>query len=169
MCHSGDAPTVAPWSRRYPASMPVEDATYSSAHLRERDKILQEKHKKEIAVIERKIERLKWSNNDTVKQLFEAQNRCQRLAHSLGFKDIYEAQVTIDTADYDTSFKDSLERIHTLEAELLAERNEGENLKEKLRLSEEEKRQMQLQLEKMIAEKLYVIISVFWNNVHCMW
>lgn len=130
-----------------------ENATYSSAHLRERDKILEEKHRKEIAVIERKIERLKWSNNDTVKQLFEAQNRCQRLAHSLGFKDIYEAQVTIDTADYDTSFKDSLERVHTLEVELLAERNEGESLQEKLLLAEEEKRQIQLQLEKMIADK----------------
>ena len=141
--------------------MPGEDATYSSAHLRERDKILQEKHRKEIAVIERKIERLKWSNNDTVKQLFEAQNRCQRLAHSLGFKDIYEAQVTIDTADYDTSFKDSLERIHTLEAELLAERNEGESLKDKLLLLEEEKRQIQIQLEKTISEKQYVVIVIF--------
>jgi hypothetical protein len=60
------------------------------------------------------------------------------------------AQVTIDTADYDKYFKDCLERI---QAELLAERNEGENLKEK--------RQIQLQLEKMIAEKQYVIISVF--------
>ena len=88
--------------------MPGENAAYSSAHFRERDKILEEKHSKQIAVIERRIERLKWSKNDAVKQLFEAQNRCQRLAHSLGFKDIYEAQVTINTADYDTSFTDSL-------------------------------------------------------------
>jgi hypothetical protein len=93
-----------------------------------------------------------------VKQLFEAQNGCQRLAHSLGFK---EAWVTIDAADYDASFKDSLERIQTMGAELLAERNEGESLKEKLLIVEEEKRQIQLQLEKMIAEKQYLIISVF--------
>ena len=58
-----------------------------------------------------------------------------------------EAQVTIDTGDCDTSLKDSLERIRTLEPELLAERKEGETLKEKL-LMEQEKRQIQLQLHR---------------------
>ena len=101
---------------------------------------------------------------DTVKQLFEAQNCCQRLAHSLDFKDIYEAQVTIDIANYETSFTESLERIHTLEPEVLAERNEGESLKEKLFLVEEENRQIQLQLEKMIAEKQYVIHLCFFGT-----
>jgi hypothetical protein len=45
--------------------MPGENTTHSSVYLRERDKIPEEKHRKEIEVIGQKIERLKWSNNDT--------------------------------------------------------------------------------------------------------
>ena len=63
--------------------------TSSSVHLGERDKILAERHEKVLATLERKVERLKRSNDDTLKQLFEAQTRGNRLAESLGFHDSY--------------------------------------------------------------------------------
>jgi hypothetical protein len=75
--------------------------TYSSAHLRERDKILEEEHRKQFALVERKVDRLWRSNDDTLKQLFDVRMRGDKLARFLGFNDIHEAQVAIDIADHE--------------------------------------------------------------------
>ncbi|KAF9458420.1 DNA repair protein endonuclease SAE2/CtIP C-terminus-domain-containing protein [Collybia nuda] len=117
-------------------------ASYSSVHLRERDKILEEKHKKDLAIVERKIDKLKWSNNDVLKQLFEMQTRANRLAQNLGFYDIYEAQVYVDNADYEMPYKECFESISVLKGELSAEKRENEQLQERLRLAEEERDQL---------------------------
>lgn len=116
--------------------------SYSSVHMRERDKILEDKHQKELAIIERKIEKLKWSNNDTLKQLFEMQARANRLARNLGFYDIYEAQVHIDNSDHEMPYKECLESAGKLKEELSAEKKENERLQEQLRLAEEERDQL---------------------------
>jgi hypothetical protein len=117
--------------------------TYSSAHLRERDKLLEAKHQKELAFVERKVERLRWSNDDTLKQLFDARTRGDKLARSLGFNDIHEAQVAIDTAHHETplTFKECLARVDALQVDLVRERAQHETLREYLRLVEEERDQ----------------------------
>lgn len=116
--------------------------SYSSVHMRERDKILQEKHQKELAIIERKNEKLKWSNSDTLKQLFEMQTRANRLARNLGFYDVYEAQVYIDNSDHEMPYKECLESVSKLKEELTTERKENERLQEQLRLAGEERDQL---------------------------
>ncbi|RDB16596.1 hypothetical protein Hypma_002805 [Hypsizygus marmoreus] len=128
---------------------------FSSSHLRERDKILQEKHQKELSILERKIERLRWSNNDTLKQLFEAQTRGKRLAQSLGFNDIYEAQVTVDTADRELPYKECLERVETLQVELSSEKAHYLTSLDQMKLLEEENERLKVTLaalEKAQAE-----------------
>ncbi|KAF8876589.1 DNA repair protein endonuclease SAE2/CtIP C-terminus-domain-containing protein [Infundibulicybe gibba] len=108
----------------------MNNATYSSVHLRERDKMLEDKHKQQLEVLERKIDRLKWSNTDTLKQLYEQQNRTLRLATSLGFNDIYEAQMTIDNADHDATYTACFERADRLEAEVTSLRDRVQHLEE---------------------------------------
>ncbi|KAF5372374.1 hypothetical protein D9615_009280 [Tricholomella constricta] len=125
--------------------MEPSSKTFSGSHLRERDKIIEEKHQKELAIRDRKFERLRWANNDTLKQLFEAQTRGNRLATSLGFSDIYEAQVTIDTADGETPYKDCLERVEILQEKLAAA--QAENEKSQLLLETWERDQEQLLAE----------------------
>lgn len=123
--------------------------TYSSAHLRERDKILEAKHQKELAFLERKCDRLRWSNDDTLKQLFDARLRGDKLARSLGFNDIHEAQVAIDTTDYETppTFKDCIAHVDALRTDLARERAQHEKLREYLRLVEEERDQQKATAE----------------------
>lgn len=126
--------------------MQAAPAAYSSVHLRERDKALEEKHRKELAAVERKIEKLKWSNADTLKQLFDVQNRSHRLATSLGFHDVYAAQVAVDTADQDTPYSECFERVEKLQRELEEERAESGRLREQLRLAEDERNLFEDQL-----------------------
>ncbi|KAF8227220.1 hypothetical protein L208DRAFT_1433702 [Tricholoma matsutake] len=123
--------------------METEGNTYSSAHLRERDKILEAKHQKELAFIERKVDRLRWSNDDILKQLFDVRTRGDKLARSLGFNNVHEAQVAIDTADHETplTFKECLAQVDALQGNLARERTQHEKLREYLRLVEEERDQ----------------------------
>ena len=120
--------------------------TFSSVHLRERDKILAEKHAKSQAILERKVERLKRSNDDTLKQLFEAQTRGNRLAESLGFHDVYEAQVAIDTADREIPYKQCLERIESLERELSQRVEQNDKLRDNVRSLEQETEKVKVAL-----------------------
>ncbi|KAG5637565.1 hypothetical protein H0H81_004142 [Sphagnurus paluster] len=96
--------------------------------MKARDKAILDIHEKEKAAYELKIERYKRANNDTLKELFDVQQRGNRLARSLGFNDVYEAQVMIDTSDRETPYALCLERIEGLEAELVAARNRAEEL-----------------------------------------
>jgi hypothetical protein len=116
---------------------------YSSAHGGERDKILEAKHQKELAFVERKVDRLRWSNDDTLKQLFDLRTRADKLARSLGFNNIHEAQVAIDTADHQPplTFRECFARVDALQAELARERAQHDKLREYLRLVEEERDQ----------------------------
>lgn len=110
----------------------------------------------EVSALQKRIERLKLSNDDTVKQLSETTSRWKRLAKSLGFDDVHEAQVAVDTADYDVCYKECFERVHKLEENAKSDRaaleklrhveEDNEALKMKLQLLEEENRVMKTKL-----------------------
>ncbi|PFH49725.1 hypothetical protein AMATHDRAFT_4659 [Amanita thiersii Skay4041] len=127
--------------------MDATSTTYSSVQMRERDKIVQEKHQKEISAMERRIEKLKWANDDTMKELFDAQHRGRRLANSLGFKDIIEAQVFIDTADHETPYRDCFEQVGTLKSRLEAVTSDADDLREHLRLADQERDEFKAKLK----------------------
>jgi acyl-CoA thioesterase FadM len=98
---------------------------------------LQEKHRAEVASLQNKIDHLKWLNNDTAKQLSDTAARTQRLVTSLGFSDVHEAQVVIETADTEVRYKESLDLVQRLKDELRLERAEVVRLRERLKLAED--------------------------------
>jgi hypothetical protein len=82
----------------------------------------------DIARTRDRLQRFQLSNADLSQQLSEALGRSQRLASSLGFRDIYEAQATIDTADSDIPYRQCFEELETLRAqvrELTGQRDTG--------------------------------------------
>ena len=113
----------------------MADQAFSSTALKERDKRLTATHAKEIQALERKIENLRRSNDDTRKQLFDCVQRTERLAHSLGFENVLEAQEVVDLLDEPVSFREMVGRIGELEAEVRAERVKREEVE--VRLEEE--------------------------------
>jgi len=128
-----------------------KNATVSSSFLRERDQKILEKHAKERAELEWKLQKMKRITDDTAKELFDAVHRGTRLARSLGFEDIYAAQVFIDTAEYDISFKDYMGRLKVLQAELLCEKKEAAVLQARLGKAEDNER-LRGELDKTQAE-----------------
>ncbi|KAF8900697.1 DNA repair protein endonuclease SAE2/CtIP C-terminus-domain-containing protein [Gymnopilus junonius] len=128
-------------------------STYSSSSLRERDQIIHEKYKKEIKDLETKIQRIKYTADETSKNLFDAQNRGRRLAGSLGFHDTYDAQVAIDSSDSNLTYRECLDRLRETEANLAFEKKEVLLLRFKLRNVERENKR--LALEKRELEERY--------------
>ncbi|KAF8813460.1 hypothetical protein BYT27DRAFT_7180999 [Phlegmacium glaucopus] len=61
-----------------------------------------------------RLERFRLSNVELSQQLSDALSRSQRLASSLGFRDIYEAQAAIDTADLDLSYRQCFNELEVL-------------------------------------------------------
>lgn len=102
--------------------------TFSSAQVRDRDKILEEKHRKELQIVERKVDKLKRAIDDVDKQKFDLQNRCNQLAQYLGFSDIDEVQRAIDVSDHEVTFRQAFERVQILETEVRTERTHREIL-----------------------------------------
>ncbi|KAF8630322.1 hypothetical protein AX15_002995 [Amanita polypyramis BW_CC] len=119
--------------------MSTTPAMYSSVHMRERDKILGEKHKEELCALQRRVDKLRRANDDTLKQLFDAQARAFRLANSLGFKDLAEAQVYIDTADDEIPYKECFDQVSTLKVQLVSATTEADRLREHLEHVNKEK------------------------------
>ena len=93
----------------------MEGATFSSSKARERDKRIEDKHKKEIEALERKIENLRRTNDQTRKELWEARQGAQRLANCLGYHDLSEVQQDLDMMPEDFNFKASTGRLQALE------------------------------------------------------
>jgi len=77
-----------------------------------------ENHTDDVARAKDRLERFRLSNADLSQQLSDALRRSQRLASSLGFRDIYEAQAAIDTADSDLSYWQCFEELETLRAQV---------------------------------------------------
>ncbi|KAF8154435.1 DNA repair protein endonuclease SAE2/CtIP C-terminus-domain-containing protein [Crassisporium funariophilum] len=133
--------------------MSAEAAVSSSSTTRDGDRLLTEKHQKELDALERKLQRIKYNSEETAKELFDSVNRGRRLAQVLGFNDVYDAQVTIDSADYDITFRECYDRLQTSDAQLTVEKQEVEILKLKLRKLQEQNDQLQARLERQAVEK----------------
>jgi len=130
---------------------PGSNATFSSSLLRERDQKILEKHAREKSELELKIQRLKKVYDERSKELFDALHRGDRLARSIGFDNLYEAQVYLDSFDHSTTFKECMDRIRILEAELTCEKKEVEILQVKLNKVGDNSRP-DMELEKLKTE-----------------
>lgn len=79
-----------------------------------------------VAQLTTRLERFQLSNAELSQQLSDALSRSQRLALSLGFRNIYEAQAALDTADLDLSYRqcfDELEVLRQQVGDLTAQRD----------------------------------------------
>lgn len=106
----------------------MEGPAFSSVHMRERDKAVEERHKKAIEFLQGQLNRSKRANDETRKDLFEARNKNNRLVESLGFDDISEAQQAIDTTDDQMSFKDRLQYCDSVSQQLREQRDTCDRL-----------------------------------------
>ena len=138
---------------------------YSSVQLRKRDKLLLDKHQVELAILERKLQKVKSISDGTAKQLFDAVNRGRKLAQSLGFDDVYDAQFTIDSVDHDISFRECYDRLHRQDDQLSALKKEVTALETKLHNAEEKVKELQTELE---ARMSYSRCSIFICCSHFM-
>lgn len=68
----------------------------------------------DLARVRTRLERFQLSNANLSQELSDALKRSQRLASSLGFRDIYDAQAAIDTADSDLSYRECFEELEKL-------------------------------------------------------
>ena len=107
--------------------------------MRERDRIVQEKHQKELSNLQRKIDYLRRTNDDSMKDAYDIQARASRLAICLGFQDLTEAQIYIDTADHKIPYRECFEEVGSLKIQLEAANSEVEGLKEHLALVDKER------------------------------
>lgn len=128
-----------------------KNSAFDSPLQRERDRRIIEKYEKETAELERKVQKIKHSSEETAKELFDAVNRGKRLARSLGFEDVYEAQIFVDSVEREVSFKDCIARLKILEAELSCEKKEVAVLQAKLE-NIENSRSMREELDNVRAE-----------------
>ena len=67
-----------------------------------------------VAQLTTRLKCFQLSNTELSQQLSDALSQSQRLASSLGFRDIYEAQAAIDTADSDLSYRECLYQLNVL-------------------------------------------------------
>ncbi|KDR79382.1 hypothetical protein GALMADRAFT_243412 [Galerina marginata CBS 339.88] len=116
--------------------------SYSGSHLRERDQLILEKHEEEINALQAKFWRLKYSADEISKNLFDASNRGRRLAESLGFNDVFDAQVAIDSAEHSVTYRECLERLQIAEAQLSVEKKDVQILQAKLHEKEQENKKL---------------------------
>ena len=121
--------------------------TFSSVHMRERDKIIREKHDKELSALHSKVNRLRYSNDDLRKQIHDVEERARRLSNALGFEDFVDAQVFISTADQGVSYKECFEQVGSLRAELDAANFEVEDLKAQIALADQERQEFKAKLD----------------------
>lgn len=121
----------------------MQGATFSSAQARERDKRVEEKHKKDIEDLERKIQNLKRTNDQTRKELWEMKQGAHRLASCLGYQDLSEVQQDLDLMPEDFNFRASIGQLQALEeardskAEMEVHAQQLEEAKKKLKEYEE--------------------------------
>lgn len=139
------------------------NVTFSGSLLRERDKKLLEKHAKEKAELEFRIQKQKRISDERAKELFDALHRGDRLARSIGFEDLYEAQIYLDSFDHSTTFKECIDRTKSLETELKCEKKEVEILQFKLNKAGNTS-ELQDELEKLKTE-LRSVFRVFQHQL----
>ena len=97
----------------------------------------------EAAIFEKKLQKIKSVSDETAKQLFDAVNRGRKLAQSLGFDDVYDAQFAIDSIDHDISFRECYDRLLRQDDQLSARNEEVTALETKLHNAEEKVKELQ--------------------------
>lgn len=113
----------------------------------------------ELAIFEKKLQKVKSVSDETAKQLFDAVNRGRKLAQSLGFDDVYDAQFAIDSIDHDISFRECYDRLLTQDDQLSARKEEVTALETKLHDAEAKVKELQTELE---ARTSYSRCSIFY-------
>ncbi|KAF8213716.1 DNA repair protein endonuclease SAE2/CtIP C-terminus-domain-containing protein [Mycena galopus ATCC 62051] len=108
--------------------------TYSGAELRTRDKAIEEKHLKETAILNAKIQRLRHAYDERSEEYFASVNHGDRIAGLLGFRSLHEVQTFIDVelSDEHIKYKDLAKRVDELKAELAIERRDTQAVKNDL-------------------------------------
>ena len=101
----------------------------------------------EASIFEKKLQKIKSLSDATAKQLFDAVHRGRKLAQSLGFDDVFDAQFAIDSFDHDISFRECYDRLHRQEDQLSARKEEVAALETKLHNAEEKVKELQTELE----------------------
>lgn len=107
----------------------------------------EQEHRKALAMLQRRNERLKSDNLALAKELSDSTDHGKRSARSPGFDDIQDAQMTFDTVDYKQSYVDCLENIQHLTVELDAKRDEAEELRKNLEAMKQENTVLRLKLK----------------------
>jgi hypothetical protein len=127
----------------------------------------------EAAIFEKKLQKVKSLSDETAKQLFNAVNRGRKLAQSLGFDDVYDAQFAIDSIDHDISFRECYDRLLRQDDQLSARKEEVTALETKLHNAEEKVKELQTELEARTSYSRCSIIIIiilfpfhadFYNN-----
>ncbi|KAJ7806158.1 hypothetical protein B0H14DRAFT_2205506, partial [Mycena olivaceomarginata] len=91
----------------------------TGADLRVRDKAIEEKHSKEVAALNAKIQRLRHAYDGRSDEYFASVNYGQRIADLLGFRSLNEVQTFIELADEEVvKYKDLANHVDELKAEL---------------------------------------------------
>lgn len=140
---------------------------YSSVQMRKRDKVLLDKHQIELAILEKKLQKVKFLNDETSKRLFDAVHRGRKLAQSLGFDDVYDAQFAIDSADHDISFRECYDRLQNQDDQHSAQTKEITALETKLHNAEEKVKELQTELEARTSYNrcsifIFVFVPISW-------
>lgn len=139
-------------------------STYSSSYLRDRDKGIHDKYQNEIRILEAKIEKQRRNLDEHLKTAFDVRNSGERLARSLGFNNVFDAQVAIDSLDYSFTLKDTLDRLDEAEAEITTQKKEKEIIQDKLTSVEEKYKKIEHENNRLLKEKAYVFYS-FVDNI----
>jgi hypothetical protein len=100
----------------------------------------------EVTLYTKKLQKVKSVSDATAKQLFDTVNRGRKLAQSLGFDDIYDAQFAIDSMDHDISFREYYDRLHRQDDQLSAQMEVITALETKLHDAEEKVKKLQTEL-----------------------
>ncbi|EEB89807.1 hypothetical protein MPER_12060 [Moniliophthora perniciosa FA553] len=99
--------------------------------IRERDKIIEQKYERELQARDAKVLKWKRAYDGVCTELFNERNNSSRLAKSLGFETISQAQLHIENSDNPT-YRDCLKQNEEAQKELAALRAEYENKTEAL-------------------------------------
>ncbi|KAJ7356729.1 hypothetical protein DFH08DRAFT_770865 [Mycena albidolilacea] len=107
-------------------------ANITGADLRVRDKAIEEKHSKEVAALNAKIQRLRHAYDGRSDEYFASVNYGHRIADLLGFRSLDEVQTFIELADEVVKYKDLANHVDELKAELAIERRDKQAMEHDL-------------------------------------
>lgn len=135
------------------------ETIFSSKKLRERDKIIQQKHEEEIRGYKITLEKQKFNNSELRKSLFNYKNQTDRLVKCLGFPDLMDAQVFIDEVDEQgraVTYKDCQVQSAELTQKLEEEQRKVRELEERnasLERRDREREEENVALKRALAAK----------------